>query len=117
GAGRGADRAGGGGHVGRPPAGDKDRTFNIAPRTRHCPKCQALSRARWLAKEVQSLLPAEYHHMVFTLPREVADLALANPGTLYRALFQAAAATLRDVGADRQWRRASVGGPPGLPNW
>src|SRR5262249_23655304 len=47
--------------------------------------------------------------MVFTLPREVADLALANPGTLYRALFQAASATLRDVAADRKWLGASVG--------
>jgi len=98
-----------GGHVEQCPDCGHERIAYNSCRNRHCPKCQALSRARWLAKEVQSLLPAEYHHMVFTLPREVADLALANPGTLYRALFQAASATLRDVAADRKWLGASVG--------
>ena len=42
----------------------------------------------------------EYHHVIFTLPAEVAELALANPAVLYDALFQAAAATLRDVAAN-----------------
>jgi hypothetical protein len=68
-----------------------------------------LSRARWQAREVESLLPVDYHHVVFTLPHEVADLALANPGPLYQALFQAAAATLRDVAANRRWLGAAPG--------
>src|SRR5262249_14690103 len=78
-------------------------------RNRHCPKCQALARARWLVKEVRSLLPVEYHHVVFTLPKEVAESALANPTVLYQALFQAAAGTLREVAANPKRLGASVG--------
>jgi hypothetical protein len=78
-------------------------------RNRHCPKCQALSRARWLDQETKSLLPVPYYHVVFTLPREVAALALANPHVLYQALFQAAAATLRDVAANPRHLGAALG--------
>ena len=31
------------------------------------------------------MLPVEYHHVVFTLPAEVAELALANPAALLNA--------------------------------
>jgi Putative transposase/Transposase zinc-binding domain len=78
-------------------------------RNRHCPKCQALSRAHWLDQEMKSLLPVPYYHVVFTLPREVAALALANPRVLYHALFQAPAATLRDVAANPRHLGASLG--------
>jgi hypothetical protein len=69
-------------------------------RNRHCPKCQALARARWLDQQAQHLLPVEYHHVVFTLPAEVGPLALANPAVLYDLLMRCAAATLRDVAAN-----------------
>ena len=29
-------------------------------RNRHCPKCQAMTRARWLAAQAEHLLPVEY---------------------------------------------------------
>ena len=51
-------------------------------RNRHCPKCQALSRAQWLAAQAEHLLPVEYFHLVFTLPDELSDLARANPSIL-----------------------------------
>jgi len=54
-------------------------------RNRHCPKCQALARARWLDEQAQHLLPVEYFHVVFTLPREVGDLALGNPPIALRS--------------------------------
>jgi hypothetical protein len=69
-------------------------------RNRHCPKCQALARARWLDAQAQHLLPVEYHHVVFTMPAEVGALALANPALLYDLLMRSAAATLRDVAAN-----------------
>ena len=69
-------------------------------RNRHCPKCQAATRAHWLDREAQSLLPVEYYHVVFTLPQEVAELALANRQALYDLLFQAASSTLREVAAN-----------------
>ena len=37
-------------------------------RNRHCPKCQGLARAKWLADRQAELLPVPYFHVVFTLP-------------------------------------------------
>ncbi len=34
-------------------------------RDRHCPKCQALARAEWLAEREGELLPVPYFHLVF----------------------------------------------------
>ena len=56
----------------------RDRIAYNSCRNRHCPQCQALARARWLDREAKSLLPVEYFHVVFTLPAEIAELALAN---------------------------------------
>ncbi len=98
-----------GGHVEQCRDCGHERIAYNSCRNRHCPKCQALSRARWLDQETKSLLPVPYYHVVFTLPREVAALALANPRVLYHALFQAAAATLRDVAANPRHLGASLG--------
>src|ERR1700691_3208432 len=78
-----------GGHVQRCLDCGHERIAYNSCRNRHCPKCQALSRARWLDQETKSLLPVDYYHVVFTLPREVAQLPLANARVLYHALFQA----------------------------
>ncbi len=86
-------------------------------RNRHCPKCQALSRAHWLDQQAQHLLPVEYFHVVFTLPREVGDLALANPRLLYHLLFQAASATLREVAANPKHLGAQIGALLVLHTW
>lgn len=86
-------------------------------RNRHCPKCQALARARWLDQQAQHLLPVEYFHVVFTLPSEVADLALGNPQLLYDLLFQTASATLREVAANPRHLGAQVGALMVLHTW
>jgi hypothetical protein len=86
-------------------------------RNRHCPKCQALARARWLDQQVQHLLPVEYHHVVFTLPAELGALALANPAVVYDLLRRSAAATLRDVAANPKRLGATVGVLMVLHTW
>jgi hypothetical protein len=86
-------------------------------RNRHCPKCQALARARWLDQQAEHLLPVEYHHVVFTLPGAVADLALANPAVLYDLLMRSAAATLREVAANPKRLGAVVGVLMVLHTW
>src|SRR6266404_3950836 len=40
-------------------------------RNRHCPKCQANARDRWLEARAKELLPTRYVHVVFTLPRQL----------------------------------------------
>jgi hypothetical protein len=86
-------------------------------RNRHCPKCQALTRARWLEQQARHLLPVEYYHVVFTLPRELADLALANPAATYDLLLRAAADTLRDAAANPKHLGARVGTLLVLHTW
>jgi hypothetical protein len=63
-------------------------------RNRHCPKCQANARDRWLEARGKELLPTRYVHVVFTLPRQLAPLALQNKREIYTLLFRASAETL-----------------------
>ena len=37
-------------------------------RNRHCPKCPALPKTRWLDRQQGELLPVGYFHLVFTVP-------------------------------------------------
>ncbi|HEX3148470.1 MAG TPA: IS91 family transposase [Gemmataceae bacterium] len=99
-----------GGHVERCRDCGHERIAYNSCRNRHCPKCQALARAKWLAAQAEHLLQVEYYHLVFTLPDELSDLARANPTVLYDLLFQSAAATIREVAANPK----RLGAVPGL---
>jgi hypothetical protein len=72
-------------------------------RNRHCPKCQTLAKAQWLADRQAELLPVGYFHNVFTLPHELNDLAAANPRLLYGQLFRSAAQTLQAFAGDPRY--------------
>src|SRR5271167_3252917 len=78
-------------------------------RNRHCPKCQAGARDRWLAARRQELLPTRYVHVVFTLPRELAPLTLQNKKVVYDLLFRTSAATLLEVARDPRHLGAEIG--------
>jgi hypothetical protein len=72
-------------------------SFNSC-RNRHCPKCQANARDRWLEARQRELLPTPYIHVVFTLPHELAPLALQNKRVVYdqeRAVLQDAERSAR----------------------
>src|SRR5215470_9376231 len=47
-------------------------------RNRHCPKCQAQARERWITARQRELLDTSYFHVVFTVPHELNVLALEN---------------------------------------
>jgi hypothetical protein len=47
-------------------------------RNRHCPKCQTGARQPWIEARRNELLPSPYVHVVFTLPPQLAALALQN---------------------------------------
>jgi hypothetical protein len=106
-----------GGHVQRCLDCGAERIAYNSCRNRHCPKCQALSRARWLEREATYLLPVEYHHVVFTLPSELAELASSNAACVYNLLMQSAAETLRDVAANPKRLGAQVGVLMVLHTW
>ena len=108
------------GGVGRPQRGlgcGQQRISYNSCRNRHCPKCQAATRAEWLRREAGWLLPVEYHHVVFTLPGAVAPLALQNPRRLYGLLFAAAWETVRELALDPHYLGAEVGMVAVLHTW
>src|SRR5271157_4837839 len=86
-------------------------------RNRHCPKCQGLARAEWLADRQAELLPVPYFHVVFTLPAQVAAIAFQNKATVYGILFRAAAKTLRTIAADPRHLGAEIGLVAVLQTW
>ena len=86
-------------------------------RNRHCPKCQTLAKERWLAARRAELLPAEYFHVVFTLPHALNALAQGNPRVIYTLLFRAVAATLTTFGRDPRHLGGDVGGTAILHTW
>jgi hypothetical protein len=96
--------------------GAREYLYNSC-RNRHCPKCQAGCRAAWLDREAGYLLPVEYHHLVFTLPQPVAELARDNPRLIYGLLFEAASQTVREVAANPKHLGGQVGLTAVLHSW
>ena len=86
-------------------------------RNRHCPKCQGLARAEWLADRQADLLPVPYFHVVFTLPTAIAEVAYQNKAVVYGILFKAAAETLRVIAADTKHLGAEIGMVAVLHTW
>jgi Putative transposase/Transposase zinc-binding domain len=86
-------------------------------RNRHCPKCQANARERWLEARRQQLLPTPYVHVVFTLPHELAPLALQNKKILYHLLLQTSAETLFEIARDPRHLGAEIGFFSVLHTW
>jgi Transposase zinc-binding domain/Putative transposase len=86
-------------------------------RNRHCPKCQGLARAEWLAERQAELLPVPYFHVVFTLPAAVAEIAFQNKAMVYAILFRAAAETLCTIAADPRHLGAEIGVVAVLHTW
>jgi hypothetical protein len=85
-------------------------------RNRHCPKCQTAARERWIAARQRELLPARYVHVVFTLPRHLAPLALQKK-VIYDLLFRTSAETLLEVARDPQHLGAEIGFFSVLHTW
>ncbi len=106
-----------GGHLNR-----CDRCAHEVPvynscRNRHCPKCQGAARADWLEQREQELLDVEYFHVVFTLPSELAPMALQNRRAVYGMLFRAASETLLTLARDPKHLGAEIGCMAVLHTW
>jgi hypothetical protein len=109
--------AGLGGHLDRcDTCGHQAISYNSC-RNRHCPKCQAQARERWLHARERELLDVAYVHVVFTLPHGLLPLTYRNGPRLYTWLFQASAATLRAVAADPRHLDAEIGVLSILHTW
>jgi hypothetical protein len=62
---------------------------------RHCPHCQNHETQRWIQRQLQKQLPADYFLLTFTLPAQFRTLAWFNQKLLYNILFYCVWETLK----------------------
>ena len=86
-------------------------------RDRHCPKCQGVAARTWLAEREAELLPVGYFHLVFTLPKSIADIAYQNKRVIYDLLFKASAEAMLTIAADPKHLGARIGITSVLHSW
>jgi hypothetical protein len=98
-----------GGHVEQCDRCNATRNAYNSCRNRHCPKCQNSERAKWLEARKAELLPVEYFHVVFTLPKQIAEIAFYNKETVYGILFRATSETLLTIARDPKHLGAEIG--------
>ncbi len=86
-------------------------------RNRHCPKCQGAAAKDWLAARQAELLDVPYFHVVFTLPKPIADIAYQNKAVVYDILFKVGAKTLITIAANPKHLGARIGFTGVLHSW
>jgi len=86
-------------------------------RNRHCPKCQSLSQARWIARRKLRVLDVHHFHVVFTLPQELRALVFHNKTKLFDLLFAACSQTLLQLGRDPERLGVQLGISAVLHTW
>lgn len=106
-----------GGHVARCADCAHEHIAYNSCRNRHCPKCQAGAAKTWLAAREAELLPVRYFHLVFTLPKQIANIASQNKREIYNLLMRASADTVVKIAADPKHLGARVGITSVLHTW
>ena len=98
-----------GGHTNECKSCGHKKHFYNSCRNRHCPKCQAVNRERWILQREAELLPVAYYHIVFTLPHELNQIARQHPREVYNALFYAGWNTIKTLSKDHKYIGAKTG--------
>ncbi len=119
-----------GGHVARCEDCAHEHIAYNSCRNRHRPKCQAGAARAWLAAREAELLPVGYFHMVFTLPKPIADIAHQSEPmerqwserhwrtrAIYNLLMRASADTALKIAADPKHLGARIGITSVLHTW
>ncbi|MBU7006050.1 IS91 family transposase [Phosphitispora fastidiosa] len=96
--------------------GTTDISYNSC-RNRHCPKCQTLTKERWIHQQKSNLLNVKYFHVVFTIPDALNSIAFQNQKIVYDILFKAAAETLTELALDKKYLGATLGFTSILHTW
>jgi hypothetical protein len=106
-----------GGHLDECPCcGYRTPSYNSC-RDRHCPKCQANARRRWIQGRRRELLPVPYAHVVFTIPRLLASLALQNKKLICSMLLRLSGEALIEAARNPKHLGAEVGFFSVLHTW
>ncbi|WP_275099493.1 IS91 family transposase [Sedimenticola hydrogenitrophicus] len=94
-----------------------DQSQYFACRDRHCPLCQQRASQQWAERQQRAVLPAAYHHLVFTLPDTLNGWVQLHPDVFYRALFAAVWQTLKAFAADPKRLGGQLGMTAVLHTW
>lgn len=86
-------------------------------RNRHCPKCQGHKHEDWIQARESELLNVPYYHVVFTLPRELNQICLYSPKTIYNLLFKTAWSVIKGFAANPKFLGAKTGMVAILHTW
>lgn len=77
---------------------------------RHCPSCGHEKSQLWLSKQTLRLLPVQHFLVTFTVPEALRKVLRGAQRKGYKALFDASAESIRDVGsATRALRGCQLG--------
>ncbi len=106
-----------GGHLDVCPACGYNRPSYNSCRNRHCPKCQAFAKERWINNQKYDLLNVAYFHVVFTVPAELHSLFFCHDRVMYNLLFRAVAETLSQLASDGKYLGARIGFTAVLHTW
>ena len=106
-----------GGHVSKCSNCAKEIISYNSCRNRHCPKCQATNRERWIIERENELLPVPYYHIVFTLPHVFNQLLPGSAKVVYGSLFKASWATIKSFASDPKYLGAKTGMVAILHTW
>ncbi len=93
-----------GGHIDFCTNCDHQQNSYNSCRNRHCPKCQTMTKEKWLVNRQSELLPATYFHLVFTLPHDLNPIILCNMRSLLNLLFSSVNQMMKIFTTDPQWR-------------
>ncbi len=86
-------------------------------KNRHCPKCGNEDSSKWLAKQMEKLLPVDYFLVTFTLPQELRFISSKNQILFYDALFSASSESLRTLLSDPKYAGGFSGFTGILHTW
>ena len=106
-----------GGHIEQCDSCGEIRISYNSCRNRHCPKCQSLSKVKWIEKRKADLLPVQYFHVVFTFSDLIYPIALINKRIVYNILFKAVSETLKEVALNPKNLGAEIGFIAVLHTW
>lgn len=90
---------------------------NNSCRNRHCPKCGAIDKEKWIMARENDLIPVKYFHVVFTVPDKLNKLFMMNQAHMYNTLFSTAWSVLKDFGNTKKWIGGKVGAMAILHTW
>lgn len=96
--------------------GNVEISYNSC-RNRHCPKCQTISKERWLDARKDELLPVQYFHTVFTVPDTLNPLIYQNKRLMYNLIFKASSETIKELSMDKKYLGGQIGITAILHTW